>query len=79
MCELAAESVRRDEVGERLLAVDLDHGQQFAEAALELGVTRYVDLLELERLLSPNGLEYAARRDAQVAVGCVVKDDARYG
>ena len=79
MCEPSAECVRRHEVGERRLAADLDHRQQFAEAALELGVTRDVDLLELERLFSPNGLEYAARRRAQVAVGCVVKDDARYG
>jgi hypothetical protein len=79
LCELAAERVWRDEVGERLLAVDLDDGQELAEAALELGVTRDVDLLELERLLSPSGLDYAARRRAQVAVGRVVKDDARYG
>jgi myo-inositol catabolism protein IolC len=79
LCELAAESVRRDEVGERLLAVDLDHRQQFAEAALELGVTRDVDLLELERLLSSNALEHTARGRAQVAVGRVVEDDARYG
>ncbi len=79
MCELAAESVRRDEVGERLLAVDLDHGQELAVAALQLRIPGDVDLRELERLVGANGLEHTARGRAQVAVGRVVEDDARYG
>src|SRR5687767_9160131 len=39
---------RFDEVGERALAVDLDHGKVLAVAGLELGVARDVDERELE-------------------------------
>jgi hypothetical protein len=48
LCDLAAESVRRDEVREGLLAVELDYRDQLAEAGLELGVAVDGDLLQLE-------------------------------
>jgi hypothetical protein len=79
LCELSPQRVRRHEVRERPLPVDLDHRQPLAVAALQLGVAGDVDLLELERDLRPDRLEDAARGRAQVAVGSVVEDDAGYG
>jgi hypothetical protein len=48
LCELPPQRVRRDEVDERLHAVDLDHGDQLAVARLELRIAVDRDLLELE-------------------------------
>jgi hypothetical protein len=66
---------RIDEVDERALAVDLDHGEPLAVARLELWVAADVDLVE--------GL--AARREdvpglvAERAAGRVIEDDPGYG
>jgi hypothetical protein len=75
LCELAAQGIRRHEVGERALAVDLHDRQQLPVAALELFVAGDVDLFELEGLLGPDCLEDAPCGRAQVALGSVVEDD----
>jgi hypothetical protein len=79
LCELSSKRIGLNEVRERELAVDLDHGQKLAVTLLEPGVAGDVDLLELERLLGPHGLEHAPRRRTQVAIRSVVEDDAGYG
>jgi hypothetical protein len=66
-------------VRERPLAIDLDHREPLPVAALELGVARDVDLLELELHLRANRLENTLRGRAQMAVRSVVEDDAGYG
>jgi hypothetical protein len=48
LCQLSAQGVRRNEVDERLHAVDLDHRDQLAVARLELRIVVDSDLLELE-------------------------------
>jgi hypothetical protein len=79
LCELSAQGLRRDEVRERALAVDLHHRQPLPIAGLELGIARDVDLPELEWLLGPDRLEHAARRVAQVALRSVIENDSDYG
>jgi len=73
------ERVRRDEERERLLAVDLHHGQELAVARLELRAAGDVDLLELEPKLGAQLLERGAGAVAEVAAGGAVEDDPRYG
>jgi hypothetical protein len=58
-------------VDEGPLAVDLDHGQPFAVARLELRVTRDVDLDELEAELVTGGEKGLTRPVAEVATGRV--------
>ena len=48
LCELPAESVGRDEVGECLLSIDLDDRDQLPITRLELAVAVDSDLLDLE-------------------------------
>jgi hypothetical protein len=80
LCEPSPKSVRRHEVRESALAVDLDHRQPLAVSSLELGTAGDVDLLELELLLGSGGLQHPPRRRAEVAVRGVVEDDSRgYG
>jgi hypothetical protein len=79
LCDLSAERIRRDEVGERALALDLDHREQLAVLGLQLGLSADVDLLELEAELGLRRLDDTARRRAQVAALGGVEDDARYG
>ena len=66
--EPRAQRLRVDEVGERLLAVDLDHGQQLAVATFELGVAADVDDLEIEADLVANTLDDLERTLAEAAV-----------
>ena len=68
MCDLSAQGIRRHEVGERALAVDLHHRQPLPIAGLEL-----------EGLLGTGRLEHAARRTAQMALRSVIENDADYG
>jgi hypothetical protein len=69
-----------DEVRERLLAVDLDDGQERAVPRLELGVARDVDELEIEAELVARLRHDLERAGAEAAVGSVVDPDAlRYG
>jgi hypothetical protein len=79
LCDLSAQGIRRHEVRERRLAVDLHHRQPLSIAGLEVGVSRDVDLLELERLLGPGRLEHATRCRAQVALRSVIENDSDYG
>ncbi len=65
-----------DVVGERLLAVDRDDGDPLPVAALELGIARDVDCLELERDLRPDAREDALGRLAEVAAPRGVERDA---
>jgi hypothetical protein len=73
--QFSLESGGVDEVDERPLAVDLDHGEPLPIAGLELRVAADVDLVE--------GL--AARRQdaagplAERAARSAVEDDSRYG
>jgi hypothetical protein len=77
--EPAAEAVWVDVVDERALAVDLDHRQPLAVARLEYGVAGDVHLGELEAELVSKRADGRARPFAEVAVGSVIEDDARYG
>ena len=79
MCELPAQRLRLDEVRERPLAVDLDDGQELAIPRFELCVPGDVDLVELEWVLGPRGLDDPPRRRAQVALRGVEERDADYG
>jgi hypothetical protein len=79
LCELALQRLGLHEVREGALTVDLDDGQEFPVALLEVGVAGDVDLDELERLLGTHGLEDAPCRHAEVAVGSVEEDDPRDG
>jgi hypothetical protein len=65
-----------DVVGEGALALDLDHGQPFAVAGLELGIAADVDLDELERMRGAHVLEHRARPLAEVAAGRSEQRDA---
>jgi hypothetical protein len=74
-----AEPLSVDEVGERLLAVDLDHRQQLAVAPFELDVAADVDDLEVEPDVVANTLDNLERTLAEAAVSRVVDRDASYG
>jgi hypothetical protein len=56
-----------DEERESLLPIDHDDGDSLAVTALELLVTRDVDLLEVEGNLGADGLDHAQRVLAEVA------------
>jgi hypothetical protein len=56
-----------DEERESLLPIDHDDGNSLAVTALELLVTRDVDLLEVERNLGADGLDHTQRVLAEVA------------
>jgi hypothetical protein len=79
--EPPAKRVRIHEELERLHAVDLDHGDALAIAALQVGIPGDVDLLEVERDLGTHLLEDPARALAEVAALGRVQTDAprRYG
>src|SRR4029079_10985863 len=62
-------------VHEGRLAVDLDHGQPFPVAGLEVGVAADVDLAQLELLLLPQLCERGPGPLAEVARLCVVNGD----
>ena len=79
LCDLPAKRVRLDEVGERALAVDLDHRQPLPVAGLQLAVAVDADLLEPEPELLAGGAYDALRGGAEVAALGVVEDDAGYG
>jgi len=73
--EPAAQRVRVDVVGEDPLAVDLDDGEPFPVALLQLGVARDVDLFEREAELAAELLELLARPVAEMAALRVVEGD----
>jgi hypothetical protein len=73
---LAPKRIRIDVVDEGLLPVDLHHRQPLAVLRLEFRVAADVDLLELERKLSPRTLDDAASKLAQVAALGVVERDS---
>ncbi len=66
---------------ERVLAADLDDRDPLAVSALQLGVTRDVDLLEPERDIATDALEDAPGALAEMAaLGRVEADErVRYG
>jgi hypothetical protein len=77
--EALAQLIAVDEVRERLLAVDLDDGDQDSIARFELRIAFDVDELELEAELATRGLDDLEAALAQSAVGRVVEADRRYG
>jgi hypothetical protein len=79
LCELSAQGVRRNEVDERLHAVDFDHRNQLAVARLELLVAVDRDLLELEPELVTQRDDGLASPLAQVAARGPVQPDEGYG
>jgi hypothetical protein len=79
LCELSAQGVRRNEVDERLHAVDLEHRNQLPVARLELRVAVDRDLLELEPELVTQRGDGLAGALAQVAPGGPVQPDEGYG
>jgi hypothetical protein len=79
LCEPTAHCIRRHEVDERLLAVDLDDRKQLAVPGLELGVPVDQDLLELEAELVPERRDGPARTLAEVAALRAVEPDQDYG
>jgi hypothetical protein len=79
LCDLPAERIGLDEVGECLLAVDLDDRKPLAVTGLELRVAADVDLLQLEPELVPRRVDDPARGGAEVAPFGVVEDDVGYG
>ena len=81
MCaHLATKGVPRHVVDERLLPVDLDDGKQLSVPALELVVSRDVDLPQIELEVGAQLLERRASALAQMAAGRVVEDDVgNYG
>ena len=74
--EASPKRVGRDEVGERGVAVDLDHRQPRAIPGLELGVARDVHERELECGFAADTLHDLDRALAEVAAGRVVDGDA---
>ena len=75
MCELSAQGVRRNEVDERLHAVDLDDRDQLPVARFQLRVTVDRDLLEVELELVTQRDDGLAGALAQVAPGGPVQPD----
>ena len=80
MCsQFASKRVRLHVVGEGANAVDLDDGEPFAIARLELWVAADVDLLELESQLVAQRRDLRQRALAEMATLRVVERDDRYG
>jgi hypothetical protein len=79
LCELRPERGRWDEVRERTLPVDLDHGQQLPITGLQVGFAADVHLLELEAELLAGRVEDALRGRTEVAALGVEEDDPGYG
>ena len=75
LCQLATERIRRDEVREDQLPVDLDDWYQLPIATLELRVTVDRDLLQLEVELSPKLHDSRPGPLAEVAAGGAVETD----
>jgi hypothetical protein len=74
-----AETLGGDEVLERRLTVDLDHGEALAVERFELRHAADVHQLELEAELVVELFDDLERPRAEAAVGGVVDDDSRYG
>ena len=68
-----------DEERERLLAVDLDHRDALAIAALQVGIPGDVDLLEGKGNVGADLRENPARALAEVAARGRVQTDASEG
>ena len=79
MCELAPQGVRRNEVDERLHAVDLDDRNQLAVPLLELRIAVDQNLLELEPELVTQRDDGLASPLAEVAPLGAVQPKERYG
>jgi hypothetical protein len=79
LCDLSAERLGLDEVGERPLAVDFHDRKPLAVPRLELRIAADVDLLELEPELVPRRVDDPPRGCAEVATLGVEEDDAGYG
>jgi hypothetical protein len=75
--EFATEGVLVDVVDEGPLALDLDHRQELAVAALELWIAPDVHLDELELQLAAKPAQRPARPLAEMAALGVVEDDLR--
>jgi hypothetical protein len=75
LCELAPQRVGLHEVHERLLAVDLDDGDQLAIARFELRVAVDRDLLQVEAELVPEREHGRTRPLAEVATFRAVEPD----
>jgi len=75
LCELSTQGLRRNEVDERLHAVDLDHRDQLAVTRFELRVTIDRDLLEVEPELVTQRDDGLAGTLAQVAASSPVQPD----
>ena len=81
MCgfQATAKGLRLHVVRERPAAVDLDRREPLAVPSLELGNAGDVDLVEVELELALQLRDDGARPRAEMAIGRVVDDDARYG
>jgi hypothetical protein len=77
LCELPPQRVGRNEVDERLLAVDLDDGDQLPVARLELRITVDRHFFELEPDLLAERRDSLPRALAEVAARGRV--EANYG
>ena len=75
MCELSTQGLRRNEVDERLHAVDLHHRNQLAVPRLELGIAVDRNLLELEPELVTKRDDRLASAFAQMAPRGPVQPD----
>ncbi len=74
-----AERVRFDEVGERLLTVDLDDRDALPVPGLELRVAVDLDEVELEPELRLRLSQHLERALAEMALRRAVERDAGYG
>ena len=77
--EALPQSVHVDEVRERVLPVDLDHGNALAVARLERRVGADVDELEMEAELRVERRHDLERAPAEAAVRGVEDPDRCYG
>ena len=75
MCELAPQRIRRNEVDERPLAVDLDDGNQLSIARLEIRIPVDRHLLELEPELVTGGQDGLASALAEMTPSRPVEPD----
>jgi len=75
LCDLTPEGIRRHEVREDLLAVDLDDRNQLPEAGLELWVVVDRDLLQLKGKLLAKSRDCRPRLLAEMAAGRDVEAD----
>ena len=79
MCGLQPppERLRLDVIGARTLTVDLDDGDQFSVAGLQLRVAVDLDLLEVKAQLGAKLSQLLLGPLAEMAAGRLVENDSR--